>query len=171
MRLKPADTKQDMFVQVHVTLERGSKMFSHVPSSASPIYTEHEAIWLPACGHDHALWHGALLQKAFRKQSKTLLLLIYLHRARGSYIPLYTTVTSLSLIVNCYVSISAFSQLPVLAGWATKECGAGPLRRGWEIAVARDKINKSLSLRLVENSCLSLWSCLLFHSVDVCVSK
>lgn len=27
-----------MFVQVHVTLERGSKLFSHVPSSASPIY-------------------------------------------------------------------------------------------------------------------------------------
>lgn len=48
MRLKPADTKQDMFVQVHVTLERGSEMFSHVPSSASPIYGGHLAacLWL-----------------------------------------------------------------------------------------------------------------------------
>lgn len=43
MCLKPADTKQDMFVQVRVTLERGSEMFSHAPSSASPIYGGHLA--------------------------------------------------------------------------------------------------------------------------------
>ena len=33
MRLKPADTKQDMFVQALMTLERGSKMFSHVATA------------------------------------------------------------------------------------------------------------------------------------------
>lgn len=32
MPLKPADAKQNMFLQAFVTFERGSKMFSHKPA-------------------------------------------------------------------------------------------------------------------------------------------
>lgn len=54
MRLKSADTRQDVFVQALVTLERGSKMFSHVPTARLALLNEHQIYWLAARAYDQA---------------------------------------------------------------------------------------------------------------------
>ncbi len=59
MRLKSADTGQDVFVQALVTLERGSKMlFSHVPTARLALLNEHQICW-PAA---RALWATLLME-------------------------------------------------------------------------------------------------------------
>lgn len=60
MRLKPADTKQDMFVQAHVTFKEEAQCLVTYPHPPHP-FKGHQATWLHACGYDPTLWHEDFL--------------------------------------------------------------------------------------------------------------